>query len=235
MSLSVGTIDTYSTELEQVEYSDLGTQDSNALTLTGSNLWLVDTSSLDDQTTAGSGLEGFTSLYSDGDGYLAPMASTDMASTTGGITLYSSDPNADSILYTGDPSLQLSDSVSLLEIEGETQSGGSQIASGGDLSASTSDSDFTLTNSDPVTDATTSAGSLALPGGGETNSSDVTGDNTATQTVFETTGGTSNDPYSAAEIQDVPFEMHSALGLLAIAAIVLLRRRPRRRPTVVLN
>ncbi|MFQ4138574.1 hypothetical protein PGN35_019900 [Nodosilinea sp. PGN35] len=235
MSLSVGTIDTYSTELDQVQYSNLGTQDSNALALSGSNLWLVDTSSFDDQNTDNLGLEGFTSLYSEGDGYLAPMASTDMASTTGGITMYSSDPNADGILYTGDSSLQTSDSVSLLEVEGQTQGGGSQSSSGSGLSSSTPD-EFTLTTSDPITDATTSAGSLALPeSGASIGSSDLTGGGTSTQPIFETTGGSSSDLTPAADIKDAPFELHSALGLLAIAAIVVLRRRQGRRPIAVLH
>ncbi len=240
MSLSIGTIETYSTELDQTQYDGLNTEDSNSLTLSDSNLWLVDTTNLGDQTTDSFSLDGSTSLYSDGDSYLAPMASTNMESTTGGITMYSSDPNADNILYTGDPSLQLSESTPLLEIAGNTQSGGSPISSGGDLSSSTTGSDFTLTNSDPITDATISSGSLALgESGNSTESGDLVDSTTTTETTFEAVSGSGagSDLALAPDIKDAPFEMHSALGLLVIAALVVLRRRQgwRRRPTIVLN
>jgi hypothetical protein len=232
MSLSIGTIETYSTEFDQIQYGDLGTQDSNSLTLSDSNLWLVDSTSLDGLNTDEFNLDGSTSLYSDGDGYLAPMSSTSMESTTGDITVYGSDPNADNILYTSSSSLQISDDVSLLEVEGETQSGSSLTSNSGEVSFSPADSEFTLTNSGATIDGTNSSSSLALP-----DSGDSTDSGTTTETTVETSSGSASDLALSANIQDVPFEMHSALGLLIIAAVVVVRRSQgwRRRQTITLN
>lgn len=220
MSLSVGTIETYvpdSTEFTQTQYGDLGTQDRDSLTLSDSDLWLVDTTTLNSLNIDSYSLYDSTSLYTDQQGYLAPMSSTNMESTTGGITVYSSDPSTDNILYTGDPSLQMIDGTPLLEVQGDTQGGSTLLSSSGTLSTGTTDSEFTLTSSDPVTASSISSGSLALP----------TGDNTAeSNAALEVTAATtsSSSLEISSEVTPVPFEMHSALGLIAIGAIAVVRR-----------
>ncbi|WOD41536.1 hypothetical protein [Nodosilinea sp. E11] len=233
MSLSVGTIETYSTESDQIQYDGLNTQESNSLTLSDSNLWLVDTTGLSDQTTDSFSLYTSTSLYSDGEGYLAPMASTNMESTTGGITMYTRDPNADNILYTSDPSLELSESAPLLAIEGDTQGGSSLSASSGTFGSSTTDSDFTLTNLDATTSDSFASGSLALPGssGGEGSTAEGSAVAGSTATAIEVTEVASNDLASAADIKAAPFEIHSAIGLLVLGAMIASRRWGWRRQT----
>ncbi|MEA5452417.1 hypothetical protein VB780_27840 [Leptolyngbya sp. CCNP1308] len=217
MSLSVGTIETYvpnSTEFTQTQYSDLGTQDRDSLTLSDSDLWLVDSTTLTALNTDNSSIYDVTSLYSDGEGYLAPMSSTNMESTTGKITVYSSDPSTDNILYTGDSSLQMSDGTPLLEVQGDTQSGSTLLSSIGDLRAGTTDGEFTLTGSDPMAFSSNSLGSLSLPAG----------DNTAEgNTAIEVNSILGSNIATSTDITDVPFEMHSALGLLVIGAITVVR------------
>lgn len=235
MSLSVGTIETYvpnSTEFTQTQYDDLGTQNRDSLTLSDSDLWLVDSTTLTAPNTDNYSLYDLTSLYSDEEGYLAPMSSTNMESTTGEITVYGSDPSTDNILYTGDPSLQMIDGTPLLEVQGDTQGGSTLLSSSGALSTGTADSEFTLTSSDPVAVGSTSLSSLALP-----DSGDPTDSGTITETTVEANSGSGSDLALSADIQDVPFEMHSALGLLMIAAVVVVRRSQgwRRRQTITLN
>lgn len=229
-SLSVGTIETYSTELDQTQYGSLDSQSTDSLTLSDSNLWLVDSTTLDGLTIDELTLDGSTSLYSDNSGYLAPMSNTTMESTTGDITVYGSDPTADNILYTSSSSLQTSDSISLLEVQGETQGGTSLTSSSGSLSSSTTDSGFNLTSLDSPTDSTTSAEALALPSSDPAQSSDPinSGDpvdsGITTETAVETNSVSGSNPAPSTEIKDVPFEMHSALGLLVVGAIAVMRR-----------
>jgi hypothetical protein len=236
MTLSIGTIESYvpgSTEYDQTQYADLGTQGRDSISLSDSNLWLVDSTSMDQLSTDGISLltVDSTSLTTDGQGYLAPMSDTTMQSTTGDITVYGSDPNTDSILYTSDPTLQLSDGAPLLEVQGSTQSGTSLLSGSGGTSTTTDGG--TLTSSDPAISGAGSTGSVALTGSGDsTNSGSVQGvsdvaDSGSVLGVNDLAGG---DIGTSGDIQDAPFELHSAVGLLVIGAIVIGRRWDWRRP-----
>ncbi|WP_017296675.1 hypothetical protein [Nodosilinea nodulosa] len=224
MALSVGTIETYSTELNQIQYSDLGTQGSDSLTLSDSNLWLVDSTSLNGLDTSALNLDGSLSLYSDGNGYVAPVSSTSMESTTGDIAVYGSDPNADSVLYTNTSSPQTSGDISLLEVGGVTQSGSSLTSSSGELSSSSTNSDFTLASSGSTTGGTNSGAALALPSSGDPTASSDPASGITTETTIAANSVSGGNLAPSTDIEAVPLEIHSALGLVIIAAVIILRR-----------
>ncbi len=243
MTLSVGTIETYvpgSTEFEQTQYGDLGTKERESLSLSDSNLWLVDSTALKQSSTDDLSL---LTLYSasattDPEGYLAPMASTAMASTTGDITIYGSTPTADSVLYTNGSALRLSDGSPLLDVQGGTQSSATLIANGGGLNPTTLTTLGITSGSDTPTSVTGATGSLSLPstgpngpvitdGGGGVGTGEGGGSGTPT------TGGLDSIPDLPGEVKPVPLELHTSLGLLTLGAIVIVRRSGwwhRRRP-----
>ncbi|MFH7243176.1 MAG: hypothetical protein ACHWZW_10035 [Spirulina sp.] len=242
MTLSVGTIETYvpgSTEFYETQYGNLGTDERESLSLSDSNLWLVDSTALKQSSTDDLSL---LALYSaspttDTEGYLAPMASTTMASTTGNVTIYGSTPTADSVLYTNSSALQLSDGSPLLEVQGGTQSSATLISnSGGGLSPTTLTNFGGTSGTSTTTSGTGSTGSFT---GGGTDDPSITdgGDGVGTGdgggSGTPTTGGLDGTPDIPGEVKPVPFELHTSLGLLTLGAIVIVRRSGwwrRRRP-----
>jgi hypothetical protein len=242
MTLSVGTIETYvpgSAEFEQTQYSNLGTEERESLSLSDSNLWLVDSTTLNQDSTGDLNLLTLysTSSTTDTEGYLAPMASTAMASTTGDITIYGSTPTTDSVLYTSGSVLQLSDGSPLLEVQGGTQSSTTLIADGGSSSDAATLTDFGINARSGTTASVTGTGTTGSltgistdgPTGTDGGSGVVTGGDAGTAT----TGGLDGTPDTPGEVQPVPFDLHTSLGLLILGVIVVVRRRGwwhRRRP-----
>lgn len=218
MTLSVGTIETYvpgSTEFYETQYGNLGAEDQTPLTLSDSNLWLVDTTTLDPDGTEDLSLLLLNPDGSTTEGYLAPMGSTTLGSTTGDITIYGSTPTTDSVLYTNSSALQLSDGSSLLEVQGGTQSSATLSADGSsNLGSATLTGIGTTSGADTTLSGTGSTGSLTLPSTGD-------GDGSGTPT----TGGLDGNPDTPIEVQPVPFDLHTSLGLIILGAVVVVRRR----------
>lgn len=248
MSLSVGPIQSYVPDtawFDLTKYSDLGTQERVSINLADSNLWLIDSSQLNlitDYAPRIAFLAGQEN--SDGTGYLAPLGLTTSGSTTGGISVFRDALNADGALSNPEAPLQLGDWVELSSLQGGTQIGFSAAAGG--VTTSSSDflnpsASFNSTNfgssGSPILwtayAAPSATNPLLLLGYEDAATADGVSDGVFAidigaenfNSIFASANLGQDPTINFAAAEPAPFEMHSALGLLTLGAIVMARRK----------
>jgi hypothetical protein len=246
MSLSVGPVQSYVPDtawFDLTQYSDLGTQERVSINLADSNLWLIDSSNL----YLPYDYAPRVAFINEGAGYQSPVSMTASGSTTGEVTLFENLSGTNSILPSRNAPLQVGDWVQVSAIEAGTQLNFSVTPNGvfnpGATSLST---DYTLNPTDPSNpnspifwaayadpEATTPLillGYEDILGPGSDNdfndgilAIDIGPENF--RAIF-TTANLGQDPtVNLKDAQAAPFEMHSATGLLLIAAMLLGHRR----------
>jgi hypothetical protein len=248
MSLSVGPIQSYvpgSTWFDLTKYSSLGTQERVSINLADSNLWLIDSSDLYLPYNYAPRI----AFINEGAGYQSPVSMTAAGATTGQVTVFSNLSGSNSILPSSNAPLRVGDWVQMSEIQAGTQLHFS-VKPNGVVSSSRASlsTDYTLNPTDPynpnspifwtayadpkATRPIILLGYEDIAGRGSDNdfndgiiAIDVGVENF--RAIF-TTANLGQDPrinLRDAQAQAVPFEMHSAAGLLVIGAIVIGRRK----------
>jgi hypothetical protein len=245
MSLSVGPIQSYvpgSTWFDLTKYSDLGTQERVSINLADSDLWLIDSSDL----YLPYNYAPRVAFINEGAGYQSPVAMTATGSTTGEITVFENLSGTNSILPNSRAPLQVGDWVQLSEIQAGTQLNFSVTPNGVfNPGATALSTDYTLNPTDPsnpnspifwtayadpkATKPLILLGYEDIVGSGSDNdfndgiiAIDVGQENF--DAIF-TTANLGQDPeINLKDAQAAPFEVHSAVGLLVIGAIVVRRR-----------
>jgi len=247
MTLSVGPVQSYvpgSTWFDLTKYSNLGTQERVSINLADSNLWLIDSSDLYLPYNYAPRI----AFINEGAGYQSPVSMTAAGATTGEVTVFANLSGTNSILPSRNAPLQIGDWVQLSEIQAGTQLNFAVTPNGAVSSGRAPlSTDYTLNPTDPynpnspvfwtayadpkATRPLILLGYEDIAGRGSDNdfndgiiAIDVGVDNF--RAIF-TTANLGQDPrinLRDAQTQAVPFEMHSAAGLLVIGAIVLGRR-----------
>ena len=245
MSLSIGPIQSYVPEtawFDLTKYSNLGTQERVSINLADSNLWLIDSSELYLPYDYAPRI----AFINEGAGYQSPVAMTAAGSTTGEITVFANLSGTNSILPRSNAPLQVGDWVQVSNIQGGTQLNFSVTPNGVfKPNATPLSTDSALNPTDPsnpnspvfwtayadpdATEPLILLGYEDIVGAGSDNdfndgiiAIDVGEDNFSA--IF-TSANLGQDPtINLAEVEPVPFEMHSTLGLLVIGLIVVRRR-----------
>lgn len=245
MSLSVGPIQSYvpgSTWFDLTKYSGLGTQERVSLNLSDSNLWLIDSSDLYLPYDYAPRI----AFINEGAGYQSPVSMTASGSTTGNVTVFSNLSGTNSILPSSGAPLRVGDWVQMSEILAGTQLNFSVKPNGVfNAKAVSLSTDYTLnptSTSNPNSPVFWTAyadpkatkpiillGYEDIVGKGSDNdfndgiiAIDVGAENF--RAIFSSANLGQDPTINLKDAQAVPFEMHSALGLLIMGAIAVARR-----------
>ena len=245
MSLSVGPIQSYvpgSTWFDLTKYSGLGTQERVSINLADSNLWLIDSSDLYLPYNYAPRI----AFINEGAGYQSPVSMTANGSTTGDITVFKNLSGTNSILPSSNAPLKVGDWVQMSEILAGTQLNFSVkpngVVNANAVSLSTNYKLNPTSNSNPNSPIFWTAyadpkaskplvllGYEDIVGPGSDNdfndgiiAIDVGQDNF--KAIFARANLGQDASINLKDAEAVPFEMHSALGLLVMGAIALARR-----------
>ncbi|MFQ4138573.1 DUF4114 domain-containing protein [Nodosilinea sp. PGN35] len=245
MSLSVGPIQSYvpgSTWFDLAKYSSLGTQERVSLNLSESNLWLIDSSDLYLPYNYAPRI----AFINEGAGYQSPISMTANGATSGAVTVFSNLSGSNSILPSANAPLRIGDWVQVSEVLAGTQLNFSVKPNGVvNANATSLSTDYRLNPTSaynpnsPIFWAAYADPKATKPllllayedivGRGSDNdfndgilAVDVGEENF--WAIFTRANLGQDATINLKDAQPVPLEMHSALGLLVIGAIALMRR-----------
>ena len=245
MTISVGSIQSYvpdSTWFDLTKYSTLGTQERVSINLADNNLWLIDSSALYLPYDYAPRI----AFINEGAGYQSPVSMTATGATTGEVTVFANLSGTNSILPSSNAPLQVGDWVQLSTIQAGTQLHFSVTPNGVVSSARAPlSTDYTLNPVSPynpnspvfwvayadpnATRPVILLGYEDIAGRGSDNdfndgiiAIDLGLENF--RAIFTKANLGQNPQINLRDAQAVPFDMHSAAGLLVLGAIVLGRR-----------